>query len=400
MVENKGYTTKDKAFWHITIALALTSFFIFATMYAAQPILPLFTKEFNISVAFSSLSMSLTTVGLIAGLIVIGFLSDQHGRTIFIKLSIITTVFLLFIIPLAPSFIWIVLLRFLQGFTMAGVAGAAIAYITEEIDSRYVAFATALYIAANSAGGMAGRFLMGALAEGKSWEFAFIILGVFGLIIFIYALAALPASKRFEALSGSFRDDLAGFFVHLKKPAMLVMFGLGIVLQFSFTGMWTYLPFHLINPPYDLTLGQIAFFYLAYSFGIIGAPLAGWLTSKYTLRSVRVTGIFVLSIGMVIVFFPSLWAISIGLAVICFGFFTTHSIAATTVAQSAAHHKGSASSLYLVSYYIGVSAGTTFLSPIWEAFAWQGIVAVTASLPILYYVATTVVQNRKKAHHV
>src|SRR5699024_9407130 len=126
MVENKGYTTKDKAFWHITIALALTSFFIFATMYAAQPILPLFTKEFNISVTFSSLSMSLTTVGLIIGLIVIGFLSDQHDRTMFIKLSIITTVLLLFLISVDPSITCVVLLRLLQGFTMAGVAGAAI----------------------------------------------------------------------------------------------------------------------------------------------------------------------------------------------------------------------------------------------------------------------------------
>src|SRR5699024_12051266 len=65
-------------------------------------------------------------------------------------------------------------------------------------------------------------------------------------------------------------------------------------------GMWTYLPFHLIDPPYELTLGQIAFFYLAYSFGIIGAPIAGWLTAKYTLRIVRVTGIFILSLGMIV----------------------------------------------------------------------------------------------------
>lgn len=394
-MENKGYTTKDKAFWHIAIALALTSFFIFATMYAAQPILPLFTEEFNISVTFSSLSMSLTTVGLIVGLIVIGFLSDQHGRTIFIKLSIISTVILLFLIPLAPSFTWVVLFRLLQGFTMAGVAGAAIAYITEEIDSKYVAFATALYIAANSAGGMAGRFLIGTLAEEKSWEFAFTILGVFGLVIFVYAIIALPASKRFAPTEGSFREDLIGFFVHLKNPSMLVMFGLGVVLQVSFTGMWTYLPFHLINPPYELTLAQIAFFYLAYSFGIIGAPIAGWLTAKYTLRAVRVTGIFILSIGMIVVFFPSIWAISIGLAIICFGFFTTHSIAATTVAQLATHHKGSASSLYLVSYYIGVSAGTTFLSPVWETFAWKGIIVITASLPIIYYGTMTLVQNKK-----
>src|SRR5699024_1887708 len=168
---------------------------------------------------------------------------------------------------------------------------------------------------------------------------------------FVYALIALPASKRFVPTEGSFREDLAGFLIHLKNPNMLVMFGLGVVLQVSFTGMWTYLPFHLIDLPYELTLRQIAFFYLAYSFGIIVEPIVVWLTSKYTLRTVQVAGIFILSLCMIVVFFPSICAISIGLAIICFGFFTTHSIAATTVAQLATHHKGSASSMYLVSYY-------------------------------------------------
>src|SRR5699024_11903091 len=96
---------------------------------------------------------------------------------------------------------------------------------------------------------------------------------------------------------------------------------------------------------------------------------------------------------------PILWAISIGLAIICFGFFTTHSIAATTVAQLATHHKGSASSMYLVSYYIGVSAGTTFLSPVWEAFVWKGIIAITASLPSIYYGVMKLVLRKKPTYH-
>src|SRR5699024_11887002 len=117
------------------------------------------------------------------------------------------------------------------------------------------------------------------------------------------------------------REDLAGFLIHLKNPNMLVMFGLGVVLQVSFTGMWTYLPFHLIDPPYELTLGQIAFFYLAYSFGIIGAPIAGWLTANSSLRTGRVTGIFILSISMIVVFFASIWVSSSGLSCFCSGFF-------------------------------------------------------------------------------
>src|SRR5699024_11133814 len=103
----------------------------------------------------------------------------------------------------------------------------------------------------------------------------------------------------------------------------------------------------------------------------------------------------VLSLGLVIVLFPSLWTISIGLAVICLGFFVTHSIAATTVTKTATHHKGSASSLYLVAYYIGVSAGTTLLSPVWDTYAWTGVITVAAILPILYYGLVSLFQKRK-----
>src|SRR5690625_7932308 len=87
---------------------------------------------------------------------------------------------------------------------------------------------------------------------------------------------------------------------------------------------------------------------------------------------------------MFIVLGSSIIAISIGLSVICLGFFISHSITTTTVSQAATHHKGSASSLYLVAYYLGVSMGTTLLTPLWDTFGWNGIILFTAFLPIVY----------------
>ncbi|MEK6268266.1 MAG: MFS transporter, partial [Planococcus sp. (in: firmicutes)] len=58
-------------------------------------------------------------------------------------------------------------------------------------------------------------------------------------------------------------------------------------------------------------------------------------------------------------------------------------------------HKGSASSLYLVSYYIGVAAGSSVLSPLWTSGGWTGLVLFSAILPLLYIMAITL--YRKKA---
>src|SRR5699024_12483406 len=90
--------------------------------------------------------------------------------------------------------------------------------------------------------------------------------------------------------------------------------------------------------------------------------------------------------SMFITLGSSLIAVSVGLSLICLGFFVTHSIASTTVSQTATHHKGSASSLYLVAYYLGVSMGTTLLAPLWENFNWTGIILLTVRLTTIYMI--------------
>src|SRR5699024_1848328 len=167
------------AFWKIVISLGMASLFIFATMYSIQRILPVFKEDFHIPITYATLSMSLNTVGVIFGILTIGFLSDRKGRVGIIKLSIFVKSVIYFIIPLMPAFGLIIFFRFIQGFALAGVAGAALAYMSEEIHPTHFGFAATLYISCNSLGGMIGRFLMGFLAETYSWEIALFLLGAF-----------------------------------------------------------------------------------------------------------------------------------------------------------------------------------------------------------------------------
>lgn len=370
--------------------------FIFAAMYATQPLLPVFTQEFSIPVSYASLSLSMTTVGLIVGLVVFGFLSDRKGRVSYIKLALIGSVIPFFLMPFTDSFLLIVILRFFQGFVLAGVPAAALAYIGEEIHKQVASFATALYISSNALGGMLGRVLTGYITEHFSWEAAFYILAAIGTVIFVITLFTLPPSRNFMPTNTSFTKDIEGFLYHLKNPSLLVVFGLGIVLQLSFTGVWTYLPFHLTAPPFSLSLETVSYTYYAYGLGIIGSPLAGWLAVKFGIRKVRFAGVFVLSYGILLTMSASVMIIIIGLCIACLGFFTAHSLTAASVGRDAEHHKGSASSLYLVSYYAGVTAGSTLLSPLWESIGWKGIVIFTTILPIVYVGLITVKRKQRK----
>lgn len=386
------YTTKDKSYWHIVISLGLASFFVFATMYFYQPILPLIVDMYDIGISYASLTVSLHTIGLVIGLIVIGFLSDRRGRRAFVLLSILLTTIILFLLPLLPQFSLIVALRFVQGFTLSGVLAAALAYMAEEINPRYFGFAATLYISSNSIGGMAGRFVSSYLVELYSFKVAFFSLGIFGLLTFLIVFLAMPKSRNFSESTRLFSEDIKGFLYHLKNPQLLLMFGLGAVLQLSFTGMWTFLPFYLIEAPFNLSLQQIAYFYLTYSMGTIGAPIAGWLSRNYDLGRLRIIGVVIMTAGMIVTVGTAVSYIVVGLSVICLGFFISHSLASATVSSTATSFKGSASSLYLVSYYFGVAGGTTLLTPIWKKFAWNGIITITALVPITYVVIVKIVQ--------
>src|SRR5699024_4733387 len=105
---------------------------------------------------------------------------------------------------------------------------------------------------------------------------------------------------------------------------------------------------------------------------------------------------------MIVTLGTSVSYIIVGLSIICLGFFISHSLASATVSSTATSFKGSASSMYLVSYYIGVAAGTTLLTPVWEKFAWKGIITITALVPITYVVIVKVVQfanGREQVDH-
>ncbi|WP_425445386.1 MFS transporter [Virgibacillus phasianinus] len=388
------YTIKDFYFWKITMCLALASFFVFASMYAVQPLLPVFVKQFGVAVSTSSLSISLTIIGLIIGLIVLGFLSDRNGRTFYIKFALVGSIIPFLLIPLTDSFFILLLLRFIQGFALAGLPAASIAYISEEIDRRSASVAVALYISSNALGGMMGRVVTGYITDHYAWETAFYFLAVVGVVVLIAVFLTLPKSNRFEATNLSFSRDIEAFLFHLKNPRLLLVFGLGIVLQFSFTGLWTYLPFYLDGPPFSLSLQAISYTFFAYGLGVVGSPFAGWLAGKFGLRIVRICGVITFGTGIFLTLSDSLVMLVIGLCVGCLGFFTAHSLSAASVSEQATHHKGSASSLYLVSYYVGVALGSTAVGPLYGAAGWLGLVLFAGLLPIIYIIFVTVLTKR------
>lgn len=382
-LEKRPYEMNQASFWKVTIGLTLASLLNFANLYIVQPLLPVFAREFNVSPTVSSFALSLTTLSLVVGLLVFGFLSDRIGRIGILHWTLFLSVIPTLMIPLTDSFIWIIILRFFTGIAIAGVPAVAIAYINEEINYKSRGLAVTFYIASNALGGMIGRVIGGYFADHFRWQTGFYTVGFLGIIICFLCVILLPKSRFFEDHNRRIKEDLIGMIVHLKNKKLVLAFQFGMMLQFSFTGVWTYIPFYLEKEPFLLSIHAISLVYFTYLFGVVGSPIAGRLSFRLGYIKLMVIGLLIMLSGIVVTLAPTTFWVTVGLSLVCLGFFIVHSLTSAWVAETATHHKSGAMSFYLLSYYAGVTVGGTAAGVIWSGFSWPGVVTACTVVPAI-----------------
>jgi YNFM family putative membrane transporter len=114
--------------------------------------------------------------------------------------------------------------------------------------------------------------------------------------------------------------------------------------------------------------------FLTYLSGTFGSAISGNIAAKIPQPLVIALGCLVLMLGTLVTLIPSLWTIIIGFLISAFGFFVAHSSASSWVSQNAQHARATASSIYLVFYYLGASSGGFYLDPFWHWLGWHGVV--------------------------
>lgn len=92
-------------------------------------------------------------------------------------------------------------------------------------------------------------------------------------------------------------------------------------------------------------------------------------------------GTLLMLVGIVIAYIESISAMVLGLLLISFGAFFTHTLAYAWTSKKASTGKATAVALYLVHYYVGGSLGGFWLIYCWQQGAWFGV--LLGSLPLI-----------------
>jgi YNFM family putative membrane transporter len=370
-LSEKGKTIERDTRAILTLCLGTVT--IISDLYVAQPILPLLSESFGVSHTTASLAVSLSILALSLALLAYGPISDTVGR----KPVMVATGFLLSVPTLLTAFtsdfIVFLILRTFQGFFIAGIAAIAMAYISEEFPPAAIGRMMGIYVGSMVAAGFTGRVLSGVLSGLYGWRTTFVVFGLFNIAGAFLLLRFLPPG-RFRR-GTAIRESFAAMPRHLQKRRLLGAFIIAFMLFFTFTGAFTYITFYLSAPPFRLSTVQLGLIFVVYITGVL-SPVAGALSERFGRKKIMGAGLWLATAGISLTAVHSLAMIMAGLLLLCAGLFSTQPAASAYIGDNAQEGKGSATSLYLFSYYIGGSAGAFFPGFLWDSYGWPGVMGV------------------------
>lgn len=383
-MDNNSYIEKgSKAFWQVSLTLFLGGFTTFALLYGIQPMMPLFSLDFAISAAQSSLVLSVAATTLAFGLLITGPLSDAYGRKGIMIIALIATACFTLLSAITPNWPMLLISRALVGLALSGLVAIGMAYLSEEIAPRHLGVAMGIYIAGNALGGMCGRMITGFVIDYIHWQ---VILAVMGAQVLVAAFCFwyfLPTSKHFHATPLQLNKLFHGYLHHLASPKLPWLFLAGFLLMGGFVTLLNYITYYLLAPPYLLSQAIIGLFSFVYLAGMFSSTQFGSLADKKGHSNVLWLGISIMLVGILITLIPNAIIIFIGMLVLTFGFFGAHSVISSWIGRLAKQAKGQASSLYLFCYYMGSSVLGTAGGLSWQAYNWLGVVLFISLLLVI-----------------
>lgn len=177
------------------------------SMQAIMPALPALAAFFRQDIAVAQLAISLYLVGLAFSQLAVGPLSDRFGR----RPVILGGLFLMVLSNAAGAFAetlhQVIAARTVQALGAAAGLAVGRAMIRDLYDRDRAASMIGIVVGSMMVAPMIGPFFGGVLETTYGWRTIFWFLGAVSLVIFLWAWATLPETRRVQT-----GPDAAGFF--------------------------------------------------------------------------------------------------------------------------------------------------------------------------------------------
>ncbi|EGU36479.1 putative multidrug resistance protein [Vibrio ichthyoenteri ATCC 700023] len=372
--------SRTPQYHRVTLSLALGSFLVFCNLYLFQPMLPYMANHFAVSETQVNWIFASATLALSISLVPWAVSSERFGRRNVMLFGLLALPIISLAMLFCDSLIGLVLLRAAMGCALAAFASVAVAYMVEELSAKAFSQAIGTYIAANSLGGISGRILGGMLTEHLGWQSAVWVMAIITLIGALLLVWLLPRQRHFKAQKGMLRYHNRALLSHLNNRTIWLAMLIGGLNFALFVNLYSVMSFRLVAPPHQLPIGIASMIFLCYLAGTLSSKLTASWNRHYSEVQGMLVGTSISLAGMLIAYFDTLIWMILGLLLISFGAFFTHTLAYAWVSQKAKRAKATATALYLVHYYIGGSLGGFYLIYCWQHGGWGGVIVAGSLL--------------------
>ena len=355
--------------------IGLTAFLTVVDLFATQAILPALTTAYGVTPAAMAFAVNASTIGMAAGGLGVALFGRRldRRRGILLSLAILAVpTALLATMPSLPVFTG---LRIVQGVFMSTAFALTLAYLGEHTSAGDAASAFAAYVTGNVASNLFGRLLAAGVVDhlGLAANFhVFATLNLAGAVLVWFTVERTPPMRQIDMSGGPL---LSSWFIHLANPALRAAFATGFLILFAFIGTFTYVNFVLVRKPFSVGMMMLGVVYFVFLPSVATTPLAGRVVTRFGTRSTLWASFGVALAGLPLMLSASLAAVLAGLALVAAGTFFAQATATGFVGRAATTDRGSASGLYLASYFLGGLVGSAVLGQLFDRLGWMACVA-------------------------
>ena len=360
------------------------------SLYAAQPIQPVFQQEFGLTGFQAVLFTTLMMLPLGFAPLAYGFILESFSAKHLLRGAVLCLGLLELAFSVTDSYLWLLLIRGAQGFLIPAILTSLMSYIAYISPREEVQQAIASYIGATILGGFLGRFLSGLFTDLLGWRFFFVVLG--GALLFFFFL--MDKLERDVNLNYS-RPDLGKLRRLLANPPLIWLYSAIFCIFYVFAAVMNFLPFELKRIDPNFSESGIGLFYLGYSMGLLAAANAGRMIRFFgsEVRAVRV-GLLIFGAATLLLMVEVQWLMGLTMFAFCFGMFMAHSLLSGYVNRLVEENRGLANGLYISCYYLGGTIGSFAPGIIFQYLGWR---LFLASLLVMLALAFVLIMGMSRA---
>ena len=352
------------------VVIATMAFLTVVDLFAAQAILPALRTAYGVSPAMMSTAVNASTIGMAIGGFATALLSSRIERRAGIVVALVLLAIPTAALATLPAIGLFTILRVLQGLCMAVAFTLTLAYLGERTAPAATPAAFAAYVTGNVASNLLGRLIAAAVADhfglGATFlAFAALNLAGVALVLLTVERTVSPAAHMLGP---------AAWVGHLRNPRLLANFAIGFCILFAFIGTFTFVNFVLVQAPLSLGMMQVGLVYFVFVPSILTTPLAGLLVGRVGTRVAASASLGLALVGLPLLLVPHLTAVLAGMVLVAIGTFLAQAIATGFVGRAAGAERGSASGMYLASYFGGGLVGSVVLGLAFERHGWTACV--------------------------